>query len=188
LVSRPADSEYIGAVLAAWARKYVDVDSPDPHEGHGHSGDRVVVETGVTYTSEVWAHGHSLTADEPTRLGGDDAGPTPYDLALAGLGACTGITLRMYANRKEWPLEGVVVSMKREKVHSEESSRPEDSDARVDAIDQTVKLVGPLTEEQRERLLVIAGRCPVHKTLDAGVRIRTEADPSMPSGHSSENR
>ena len=89
---------------------------------------------------------------------------------------------------KEWPLEGVVVAMKRAKVHSEDSSRPEDSDARVDAIDQTVKLVSPLTEEQRERLMVIAGRCPVHKTLDAGMRIRTEPDLSIPSGQAGENR
>ena len=176
LVSRPEDSEYIGAVLAAWARKYVAVDPADAHEGHGHAGDQVVVETGESYTSDVWAHGHSITADEPARLGGNDAGPTPYDLVLAGLGACTGITLRMYANRKHWPLEGVVVSLSRKKVHVEDSARPEDGDARVDAMDRRITLLGPLSDEQRERLMVIAGRCPVHKTLDAGVRISTEAD------------
>jgi putative redox protein len=82
----------------------------------------------------------------------------------------------MYANRKEWPLKGVIVSLTREKAHFEDSSHPVDADARVDAVDQTVKLVGRLTEEQRERLMVIAGRCPVHKTLDARMRIRTEAD------------
>ncbi len=142
LVSRPEDSEYIGAVLAAWARKYVDLDPADAHEGHDHSTDRVVVETGASYTSEVWARGHSLVANEPRRLGGDDAGPTPYDLVMAWLGACTEITLRMYANRKEWPLEGVVVALNHEKVHLEDCEDCEEEDARVDEMDRRITLVG----------------------------------------------
>jgi len=173
LVSRAEDSEYIGAVLAAWARKYVELDPSDAHDGHDHT-DRVVVETGSTYTSEIWAQGHAMIADEPRRLGGDDAGPTPYEFVLAGLGACTGITLRMYANRKEWPLEGVVVGLNHKKVHLRDCEDCEEDDARVDEVDQHVALLGPLTDEQRDRLMQIADRCPVHKTLDLGVRIRTE--------------
>ena len=174
LVSRPEDSEYIGAVLAAWARKYVELDPTDPHHGHDHSADPVVVETGVSYASEIWAQGHALVADEPKRLGGDDAGPNPYDLVMAGLGACTGITLRMYANRKEWPLEGVVVSLNHERVHAEDCELCEEGDTRVDQVDRRVTLLGPLSDEQRERLMQIADRCPVHQTLDAGMRILTE--------------
>ena len=174
LVSRPEDSEYIGAILTAWARKYVELDPTDPHHGHDHSGERVVVETGSSYTSEIWAQGHALVGDEPKQLGGDDAGPTPYDLVLAGLGACTGITLRMYADRKKWPLEGVVVSLDHDKVHAKDSEDCEEGDARVDQVDRTVTLLGHLSDEQRERLMQIADRCPVHRTLDAGVRILTE--------------
>ena len=175
LVSRPADSEYIGAVLAAWARKYVELEPVDAHEGHDHTH-RVVVETGSSYTSEIWAQGHALVADEPKRLGGNDAGPTPYDLVLAGLGACTGITLRMYASRKEWPLEGVLVGLEHQKVHIEDCADCDDEDARVDEVERRITLLGPLNDEQRERLMQIANRCPVHKTLDAGVRVRTEEE------------
>ena len=177
LVSRPEDSEYIGAILGAWARKYVELDPTDPHHGHDHSAERIIVETGSTYTSDIWAQGHALVSDEPKRLGGDDAGPTPYDLLLAGLGACTGITLRMYADRKEWPLDGVVVALNHERVHAKDSEGSEEDDTRVDEIDQKVELIGQLDEEQRERLMQIAGRCPVHRTLDAGVRILTEERP-----------
>ncbi len=175
LVSRPADSEYIGAVLAAWARKYVELEPVDAHEGHDHTH-RVVVETGSSYTSEIWAQCHALVADEPKRLGGNDAGPTPYDLVLAGLGACTGITLRMYASRKEWPLEGVLVGLEHQKVHIEDCADCDDEDARVDEVERRITLLGPLNDEQRERLMQIANRCPVHKTLDAGVRVRTEEE------------
>ena len=175
LVSRPADSEYIGAVLAAWARKYVELEPVDAHEGHDHTH-RVVVETGSSYTSEIWAQGHALVADEPKRLGGNDAGPTPYDLVLAGLGACTGITLRMYASQKEWPLEGVLVGLEHQKVHIEDCADCDDEDARVDEVERRITLLGPLNDEQRERLMQIANRCPVHKTLDAGVRVRTEEE------------
>ena len=139
-----------------------------------HSADRVVVETGATYTSEVWAKGHALVADEPTSKGGHDAGPTPYALLMAALGACTGITLRMYADRKEWPLEGVVVALDHQKVHLEDCEDCEEGDTRVDEVRRRITLLGPLNDDQRSRLMTIADRCPVHRTLDAGVRIVTE--------------
>ncbi len=174
LVSRPEDSEYIGEVLATWAQKYVDLVLPTPHEGHDHGGERVVVETGAAgYRSEIWASGHALVADEPKSIGGGDTGPSPYDLLLAGLGACTGITLRMYADRKGWPLEGIRVSLTHERTHGRDSEKCDEEDRPLDHIDQAVTLVGPLTDEQRERLMQIADRCPVRRTLDAGVRVTT---------------
>ncbi len=175
LVSRAEDSAYIGEVLAAWARKYVDVDAPAPHEGHDHAGERVVAEVGAEgYQTEIWAKGHSLRADEPASLGGTDTGPTPYDLLLAGLGACTGITLRMYADRKAWPLEGVRVSLDHAKQHLADCENCDDDESRVDRMTRRIELTGPLSDEQRARLMEIADRCPVHKTLEAGTRISTE--------------
>lgn len=175
LVSKAEDSEYIGEVLAAWARKYIPIESAGPHDGHDHRGESVVAETGAAgYQTEIWSGGHTLRADEPTSLGGTDTGPTPYDLLLAGLGACTGITLRMYADRKSWPLEGVRVSLDHAKQHAADCEDCSDDDARLDTMNRRIELTGPLSEEQRARLMEIADRCPVHKTLEAGTRISTE--------------
>jgi uncharacterized OsmC-like protein/pimeloyl-ACP methyl ester carboxylesterase len=171
VLSRAEDSEYVGTVLAAWARKYVDIAPADPHRGHDHRGHQVAVETGLSYTSEIWAQGHALVADEPESLGGNDAGPNPYGFVQSGLGACTAITVRMYANRKEWPLEGIAVSLDYRRVPKDEL---EEGDRRVDEMIQTVTLQGPLSEKQRQRLMQIAERCPVHRSLDAGVRIITQ--------------
>lgn len=124
--------------------------------------------------SDVWADGHYLVADEPRSAGGTDDGPTPYGLLLAGLGSCTVMTLRMYADRKEWPLDEVRVSLKHTRRHADDEEGCEDrDDARLDRVTREVELLGRLSDEQRARLLEIADRCPVHRTLDAGVVIET---------------
>ena len=125
------------------------------------------------YRVEIDSSGHSLVADEPTEAGGTDAGATPYDLVLAALGACTAMTLRMYADRKEWPLEGVAVHMHHSRSHAVDEQHCEDRPARLDHIERTLEIAGPLSHEQRVKLAEIAERCPVHRTLDAGVRITT---------------
>ena len=178
LLSETADSLYVGAVLAAWAGRYLKPgDEPDTRDAH-RTGDRVVARTGTErFRTEILARGHDIIADEPRAVGGRDLGPTPYDLLAAALGACTSMTLRMYADRKDWPLEEAIVRLKHSRIHSEDEERDEDGEARLDRLDRRLELVGPLDGEQRARLLEIADRCPVHRTLSAGVRIDTVLDP-----------
>lgn len=127
--------------------------------------------TGLAQSIEVGQH--RLTADEPTTLGGTDTGPDPYDLLLAALGACTSMTLRMYAARKGWPLESVTVRLHHDKIHAVDCAECETRVGRIDRIDRTIELVGELDEEQRGRLLEIASMCPVHRTLKGEIEIRT---------------
>ena len=142
--------------------------SAPSHEG------TVTARIGSTgYRVEIDASGHTLVADEPIEAGGTDAGATPYDLVLAALGACTAMTLRMYADRKKWPLESVAVRLHHSRSHADDEQHCEDRPARLDQIERTLEIAGPLTHEQRVKLAEIAERCPVHRTLDAGVRITT---------------
>lgn len=169
LLSRSEDSQYVGAVIAAWASRYLGAPAlrerkdPVPHG-------QAVVRTGqARYHTEILTAGHSLIADEPESLGGTDAGPNPMGLLMAALGACTTITLRMYADRKEWPLEEAGVRLNHKKLKG--------SDSKTAEISQRLELVGPLSEEQRERLLEIAHRCPVHRALEAGVVMPMSLEP-----------
>jgi len=130
------------------------------------------------YRVEIDAGGHTLVSDEPIAVGGTDAGATPYDLVLAALGACTAITIRMYADRKQWPLEGVVVRLHHSRSHAADEEQCEERPVRLDHVERTLELSGPLTHDQRVRLAEIAERCPVHRTLDAGLRITTRLSAS----------
>lgn len=123
--------------------------------------------------AEVEARGHAFAADEPASLGGTETGPTPYDLIAAALGTCTAITLRLYADRKGWPLDGVDVHLTHARVHAEDCLACEKQPRGMDEITRVVALRGPLTDEQRARLLEIADKCPVHETLVRGVRVVT---------------
>lgn len=125
------------------------------------------------FTNAITDGRHELIADEPTALGGEDRGPTPYELLLSALGACTSITLRMYADRKGWPLEHVSVELSHEKIHADDCEECETDKGRVDRIKVEVDIRGPLDEEQRARLLDIAHKCPVHRTLQSEVDMPT---------------
>ncbi|MUL81247.1 MULTISPECIES: OsmC family protein [unclassified Mycolicibacterium] len=137
--------------------------------------DVTVTETGPgTYTQEITVGNHRLVADEPLPVG-DDAGPNPYDLVLAGLGACTSMTVRMYANRKGWPLEQVRVTLRHSRIHANDCADCETTNGMIDQIDREIELIGALDDTQRQRLMDIAERCPVHQTLTSEVHITTTA-------------
>ncbi len=171
LLSNRNDSLYVGSVLAAWARKYIGAPYDDRRQ-RNLEDNRVVVRTGKTgYQTEIRVDQHSLIADEPIALGGTDTGPTPYDLLVGALGACTTMTLRMYADRKKWPLTEVTVRLKHRKIHAADCSRCETHEGMVDHISREIEPVGPLTADQRQRLLEIADKCPVHRTLHSEIVI-----------------
>jgi len=126
------------------------------------------------FVQEVIAGAHQLRCDEPTSAGGTDTGPTPYDLLLAALGACTSMTLAMYARRKKWPLEHVTVRLRHSREYAHDSARCETQDARLTVLEREIALDGSLDDGQRARLLAIANRCPVHLTLSSRIEIRTK--------------
>lgn len=134
----------------------------------------VVVRGGVAdFVTTVDAGRHRLIADEPTRVGGGDGGPSPYELLLASLGSCTSMTLGLYARNKGWPLEEISVRLRHSKVHADDCAACESKPVLLDRIEREIALVGDLTDEQRTRLLQIAEKCPVHRTLTASVDVRT---------------
>ena len=147
-----------------------------PETGHDEAsseGTVTVTETGtVTFARQITAGRHRLVSDEPQPIG-DDAGPTPYDLLLAALGACTSMTVRMYADHKGWPLEEVRVTLRHSRIHAEDCAECETKNGWIAQIDLDVELVGDLDETQRQRLMHIAERCPVHQTLTSEVHITT---------------
>jgi putative redox protein len=137
--------------------------------------DQVIASTGDGLCTEVTANGYALVADEPAGLGGTDAGPTPYDYLLAALGSCTAMTVRMYADRKGWPLKSVRVRMRHGKIHAKDCEECETKNGRIDRIELELELEGPLEEQQRLRLREIAEKCPVHRTLDSELLIETRS-------------
>ncbi len=175
LLSRKADAVYVARVLAAWAGRYLGVEDARPALAAA-PGAVVVRETGAgRFAQEIAAGPHALRADEPVEYGGDDSGPGPYDLLLAALGACTSMTVRMYAERKGWPLERVSVTLSHDKIHAEDCADCETREGRVDRIVRRLALAGDLDGAQRARLFEIADKCPVHRTLASEVSIVTEA-------------
>lgn len=125
------------------------------------------------FTMEIAIGPHRLVADEPTDLGGDEAGPAPHEFVLAGLGACTAMTLKMYAARKQWPLEHVSVHLTRRKVKAADCPDCHTTEGEVEEMTREITLEGPLDAEMRARLLEIANRCPVHRTLTGEIKIRS---------------
>ncbi|NJN14859.1 MAG: OsmC family protein [Oscillochloris sp.] len=170
LLSRAEDSRYAAGMIAAWADRYLPAEPAAP----ATEVEGVVVEIGRQgYTSNVYAGRHAFIADEPLRFGGADQGPGPYDYLLAALGACTVMTLRMYADRKKWPLEAAKVRLSHGKIHALDCAECETKEGTIDRIERVLELTGPLDAEQQARLVEIADRCPVHRTLHAEISIRT---------------
>ncbi len=175
LLTRREDAAYVAAVLAAWASRYIGAPFIDAQPiQSGEPGVVTVAETREgKFTQTITIGKHRLRADEPASAGGTDTGPSPYDLLLAGLGACTAMTLRMYADLKQLPLDKVTVRLRHEKVHAQDCSECETREGKIDRIEREIELAGGLDEAQRARLLEIANKCPVHRTLHSEVWIPT---------------
>ena len=167
LLSRRSDAAYVADVLSAWASRYVEMDA-----GETAAGDVVVSGRG-SYLQHVHARSHTLFADEPASMGGGDLGPSPYELLLGALGTCTSMTLRMYADRKKWPLESVRVTLRHERVHAKDCEDCESGKGLIDQFTRELEVTGDLDEAQRTRLLEIANKCPVHRTLHNEIKVRT---------------
>ncbi|NJB85967.1 putative redox protein [Lewinella marina] len=170
LLSDPADSHYAGQVIAGWSKRYL----PVPAEAPLRSDHNVAVRLGAEgYTTEIMVRQHQLTADEPEKVGGNDFGPGPYELVSAGLGACTAMTIQMYARRKKWVVEEVEVHLNHKKDYATDLVESDTKPTKIDHFERVISLKGNLTDEQKARLLEIADRCPVHRTLHETVEITT---------------
>ncbi|MBY4678267.1 bifunctional alpha/beta hydrolase/OsmC family protein [Marinobacterium arenosum] len=174
LLTDKADSEYVAGCIAAWASRYLpDYSFSRPQQNELHTGHVRVEERNHQFTRNVFSDSHFWLADEPTQVGGLNLGPDPYEHLLAALGACTSMTIRMYANHKKLPLEDVSVELRHARHYNEDCEHCEDEQQRLELLERQVRLRGELTDEQRQRLLQIADRCPVHKTLTGALRITT---------------
>ncbi|MEM1362435.1 MAG: bifunctional alpha/beta hydrolase/OsmC family protein [Pseudomonadota bacterium] len=173
LLTDPADADYAAEVIAAWAGLNAGLKVPAPPPGAPEGIVRVTEADPEGFLQDVVAGPtHHALADEPLAYGGTDKGMSPYGFLAAGLGACTSMTIRMYARRKEWPLTGVSVDVTHNKVHAQDADETNQTD-RIDAFHREIRLDGDLDDEQRKRLLEIADRCPVHRTLEASSHITT---------------
>ena len=173
LLSQSEDAIYAGNTIAAWASRYIDI----VEEQVLQTDEEVVVrlDSEAGYTTFMQAGKHKLLADEPVKVGGADLGPSPYGYLLAGLGACTAMTLKMYARRKKWNLQSVDVHLSHSKIHADDCAcdLSGDDKGRLDKINRLIDVRGDLDDQQIKRLLQIADRCPVHKTLESEVLVTT---------------
>lgn len=176
LLSRQEDADYVALTLTAWASRYLKLAAP-----HAQSRDRPEVDTNEVLITEQDTHflrglytaDHQWQADEPKDKGGSNLGPTPYDLLLMSLGACTSMTLRMYANHKQLAVDNIEVRLRHQRIHADDCRDCESREGMVDVLERDIRIDGKLDDAQRQRLLEIADRCPVHKTLTDQLHIRT---------------
>lgn len=162
LLSRAEDSQYVGEVIAGWASRYIVVDERKKLKPKS----KVLASIGSTgYTTDIQSGNHYWRADEPLSVGGDDYGPNPYDLLLSGLGACTAMTMRMYADRKGWEIEEINVHLKHSRIHAKDCADCTSESGYIDKITKEIEILADLNEEQLNKLMEIAEKCPVNRTL-----------------------
>lgn len=183
LLTNSADSHYAGQVIAAWASRFLG--APQPERKSRTADDNLIVARTEMegFRTDIVANGHALVADEPESVGGTNAGPSPYDLIAAGLAACTSMTLRMYAERKDWPLKATTVRVQHERVHASDAGQ---SSGSVDRFTREIMTEGDLDDSQRARLVEIAERCPVHRTLKGAPEVITRLAEKPDSDHIAE--
>ena len=183
LISRVGDAAYVAGVIAAWAERYLDMAADAQPSDDTAAGTVLVPETrrGKFHQEVIVGH-HRLLTDEPVSSGGMDSGLGPYDLLLAGLGACTSMTLRLYADRKQLPLRQTSVRLRHSKIHAADCADCETKEGMLDRIERAITLDGDLDAEQRTRLMEIADKCPVHRTLESEINIRTVEDKARSAG------
>ncbi|WP_426535150.1 alpha/beta fold hydrolase [Bradyrhizobium sp. McL0615] len=176
LLSGKRDAAYVADVIAAWAERYIEPAAAQPDAAGEAPRSVVVRETrNGKFQQTVTTGPHQMLADEPVAAGGQDSGPGPYDFVLAGLGACTSMTMRMYADRKSLPLDRVTVTLKHSKIYAKDCEECETREGMLDQIDRVISIEGALDADQRKRLMEIADKCPVHRTLTSEIRIVTKA-------------
>jgi len=178
LLAKRRDAEYVANVIAAWSERYLDQPA-SVAKAEGETGVVMVRETRAgKFQQEIMSGPHRFIADEPVSVGGLDSGPGPYDLLLAGLGACTSMTIRLYADNKQLPLNRVTVRLSHNKIHATDCENCETKDGMIDRITRNITLEGRLDAATRKRLMEIADKCPVHRTLTSEIDIRTFERPA----------
>jgi uncharacterized OsmC-like protein/alpha-beta hydrolase superfamily lysophospholipase len=181
LLSNRTDADYAAAVLAAWSSRFIGATAAAVAPAPAQDADVVVEETGAGQWQQLVSAGsHRFFGDEPVEEGGLGSGPNPYDLLLAALGTCTSMTLRMFADQKGWPLTQVRVALSHHKIHAEDCADCETREGKIDEITRDISLRGELDAAQRARLLEMADKCPVHRTLHGEVKVRTKETPPAP--------
>jgi len=171
LLMQKEDSIYVGELIASWAKRYIPIPENDILKTTHDVVASLAKEEG--FTTQLRSGNHNLIADEPLSFGGNDFGPSPYDYVSAGLSACTAMTVQMYAKRKQWDLDNIEVHTSYSKTHAEDCANCEENSAKIDTFKRTIKLTGQLDDKQIKRLLQIADKCPVHKTLQSVAQIIT---------------
>jgi putative redox protein len=182
LLTRQEDVDYAAGIISGFVAKFIGKTADKPKPSTAEQGNKSlshgqvqVKEENHKFTCRVSTDSHSWLADEPEKVGGDNRGPDPYSHLLAALGACTVMTLRMYANRKKWPLEDSIVTLQHSREHAEDCEDCDDKKAKIDVISRQIKIIGDdLDDQQKARLMEIADRCPVHRTLENKIEVRTE--------------
>lgn len=178
MLSNPQDSQYVAEVLSAWASRYLKTNQTSAGQEEvarqaGEQGVVIVREYDKKFTREILTQHHRVISDEPIALGGSDLGLNPYELLLAALGSCTSMTLRMYANHKQIDVQDIQVELQHSRIHAEDCADCEKQTTQIDLLTRNIRLTGNLSDQQRTRLLEIANKCPVHKTLQNKIRINT---------------
>lgn len=180
LLSNRDDAEYVAETLVAWASRYLNLNPHEFERNYGTApevsdGEVLVTELDKKFLRGMFTHSHQALSDEPMSVGGQNLGPSPYDILLMALGACTSMTLRMYANHKQLDLQDIEIRLRHDRVHIDDCREDCDDEAsKIERISRRLTLSGKLSDAQRQRLLEIADRCPVHRTLESDLRILTE--------------